>query len=96
MALFGRWSRTGRLPADMLAQLDAFGRCSYDLQGSPPPDTFEADMYFLAQSDRDGFLADLAALVVPGGGWAAYDGMKLVRTVLSGGGIRQSPSWPYR
>lgn len=83
MALFGRRSRTGRLPADMLTQLEQHGRFSYGpQQNSPPAPTIEADMYFLAQNDRDGFLADLAALVVPTGGWSAYGGMKLVMSVI--------------
>lgn len=39
-------------------------------------------MYMIAQGDQDGFLAELATLVVPVDGWPAYGGMKLVMSIL--------------
>jgi hypothetical protein len=83
MALFRRRPQTARLPADILMQLERFGRFHYEPQQYPlPSPILEADMYRLAQSDQAGFLADLAAVIAPTGGWAAYGGMKLVMSVI--------------
>lgn len=82
MALFGRRPRPGRLPVDTLAKMEQFGRYSFDWQKYPMQESPEAEMYMIAQGDQDGFLAELAALVVPTGGWSAYGGMKLVMSIL--------------
>lgn len=77
MPLFGRRAHT-RLPADALSQLEQLGRSSFDPQACESPWQFVAAMYPLSQDDRDGFLADLAAVAVPAGGWPAYGALKLL------------------
>lgn len=77
MPLFGRRART-RLPADALSQLELLGRSSFDPQACESPWQFVAAMYPLSQDDRNGFLADLAAVTVPSGGWPAYGALKLL------------------
>lgn len=77
MPLFGRRART-RLPADALRQLEQLGRSSLDPQTYQAPWQFVAAMYPLSQADRDGFLADLASVAAPAGGWPAYGALKLL------------------
>jgi hypothetical protein len=84
MPIFGRRARHERLPADILTQLERFGRFSFDPRQNPPPGLLEADMYRIAEADRDGFLADLSSVTRPAGGWPAYGGMKLVMSILGG------------
>lgn len=81
MPLFSRRPRT-RLPADILAQLEQLGRASYDPSGYESPWQLTVAMYHLAQEDRDGFLADLAAAALPAGGWPVYGAMKLIMDIL--------------
>lgn len=81
MPLFRRQPRT-RLPADILAQLEQLGRAAFDPAGHDSPWQLTVAMYHLAQEDRDGFLAELAAITRPAGGWPAYGAMKLVMDIL--------------
>lgn len=82
MSLFAR-SAHRRLPADTIAQLEQLGRTNYYPQAGDAPWQFVAAMYQLGQDDRQGFLADLAALVVPVGGWASYGALRLLWEVFS-------------
>jgi hypothetical protein len=90
MPLFSRRAQPDRrLPADILTSLERFGRFSYDPQNNQLPGSLEADMYMIAQDDRDGFLAALIAVTAPAGGWVSYGAMKLVMSIL-GGDLDQS------
>jgi hypothetical protein len=93
MALFGGRDRRsgsrsaakpsrGRLPADMPQWLEALARFEWDPQNKPAPEVRVDKMYLLAQADREGFLAELAALTVPAGGWVALGGKYLATDVL--------------
>jgi hypothetical protein len=82
MPMFGRAARR-RLPAETLTQLEQLGRSQYDPGSCDSPWQFVSSMYQLAQDDREGFLADLAALVVPVGGWPAYGGLRLLWEIFS-------------
>ena len=82
MPLFGRRAHT-RLPADTLSQLEQLGRSSFDPQAYESPWQFVAAMYPLSRDDRDGFLADLAVVAVPAGGWPAYGALKLLWEMFS-------------
>jgi len=79
--LFSRRPRT-RLPADILAQLEQLGRASYDPSNHEAPWQLTVAMYQLAQQDRDGLLAELAAATLPAGGWPVYGAMKLIMDIL--------------
>jgi hypothetical protein len=79
--LFNRRPRT-RLPADILAQLEQLGRASYDPERYESPWQLTVAMYQLAQENRDGFLADLAAATLSTGGWPVYGAMKLIMDIL--------------
>lgn len=81
MPLFSRRPQT-RLPADILAQLEQLGRAAYDPSGYESPWQLTVAMYHLAQEDRDSFLADLAAVALPAGGWPVYGAMKLIMDIL--------------
>lgn len=72
----------GRLPNDILAQLEQLGRAAYDPSSAESPWQLTVAMYNLAQGDRDGFLRDLATVAIPAGGWPAYGAMKLVMDIL--------------
>jgi hypothetical protein len=71
----------GRLPPDLLARLDAFGRFESDPQGSGVDASGHpnADYALLqvAKEDPDCFLAALASATDPIGGWTSYGAMRL-------------------
>jgi hypothetical protein len=71
-ALNTRRQGASRLGAALAADLEAFGRFSYDPQGSPRPGDLEARMYALYQTDVEAFLTALAAAASGHGGWVAY------------------------
>jgi len=77
--------------------MEQFGRFEFDPRrpGNIGPDevysTIIGPLYQLSRSDGAGFLADLAAAVVPVGGWAVYGGERLVKELFSGD--LQDPSY---
>ena len=81
MGLFSRRQQS-RLPTNILDQLEQLGRSSYDPQNYESPWQLTVDMYQLSQADRDGFVADLAAVALPVGGWPVYGAMKLVLDII--------------
>lgn len=81
--------RPNRLPADIVAKMETFGRFEFDPVGSG----FDAGYIWTqlvapllpaAQADSAGFLRELAGAVLPVGGWAVYGGSHLVKELLSG------------
>jgi hypothetical protein len=72
----------GRFPSDMPAWLEAMARFEWAPQRNPMPEIRVDKMYFMAQSDRDGFLRDLAKLTTSAGGWVALGGKYLVTDIL--------------
>jgi hypothetical protein len=82
MPLFGRSERR-LLPTDTPAQLALLGRHHYNREDGEAPWQFVAAMYQLAQQSRERFLGELAALVVPAGGWSAYGALRLLWEVFS-------------
>jgi hypothetical protein len=86
----GRLRTSGLGPAPV-AELEAFGRFSYDPQGSPPPGDLEARMYQRYQADRESFLAALAAAASDHGGWIAYGAERMMVSIA--GGDVQHPAY---
>ena len=82
------------VPDGTVEQMIVFGRHSFDPMGS---DVDSGDIwsriagprYPRASSDPDGFCADLAAAVLPVGGWAVYGAQRLVVDLIGGeyGGV---------
>ncbi|MEV4343862.1 hypothetical protein AB0J83_05230 [Actinoplanes sp. NPDC049596] len=92
MRLFRRESRS-RFPADMVPWLENFGRRWLDTHNSrvDPADMWERVAIFIEQekSDREGFLADLAALVADDrGGFATLGAAALVWELYSDEALR--------
>jgi hypothetical protein len=77
-----RPSTSGRFPSDMAEWLETLGRFEWAPQANPMPEVRVDKMYLLAQTDRDGFLRDLAALAVPMGGWTALGAKYLITDLL--------------
>jgi hypothetical protein len=88
MGLIRRTPRS-RFPADMARWLDTFGRYSFDPQnsgvdGSAIWNSF-GPLHAYATSDRDGFLAELRALVADDtGGFATFGAARLVWEMYGG------------
>jgi|CZKT01.1.fsa_nt_gi hypothetical protein len=80
-----------RLGAALAADLEAFGRFSYDPQGSQPPGDLEARMYALYQTDVEAFLTALAAAASGHGGWVAYGAERMMVSIA--GGDLQHPAY---
>jgi hypothetical protein len=72
--------------AALIAELAAFGRFSYDPQGSPSPGDLEARMHQLFQAGGEAFLAGLAAASEQGG-WTAC-GAERMMVSIAGGDLR--------
>jgi hypothetical protein len=87
MSLFRRRESTGadqvaiRLPSDLVARLEPFGRFEYDPQGSGVDATghpnAEYPLLQMAKENPDGFLGALASDTIPVGGWTVYGAMRL-------------------
>ncbi|MGP0100289.1 MAG: hypothetical protein ACLPUT_01530 [Solirubrobacteraceae bacterium] len=87
MSLFGRRASkdadmgASRLPSNLVARLEPFGRFEYDPKGSGVDaighPNAEYPLLQLAKQDPDGLLGDLAAATVPIGGWTVYGAMRL-------------------
>jgi len=81
--------RSNRLPADIVAKMETFGQFEFDPAGSQVDPGYVwtqlvAPLLPAAQADSAGFLRELAAAVLPAGGWAVYGGSRLVKELLSG------------
>jgi hypothetical protein len=66
-----------RLPADIVAVMEGFGRWTFDPAdprnaGVEPWESFIAGLWPYAREDPEGFAAALAERILPTGGWAAY------------------------
>ncbi len=88
MGLFSRASRSS-FPADMLRWLEKFGRYSLDAQhsGIDGGDMWNrlGPLYEYATSDREGFLAEMQAVVATDqGGFATFGAARLVWEMYSG------------
>lgn len=88
MGLFGK-KATGvsggsgvALPPDLVSRLEPFGRFEFDPQGSGIDPiglpSAEYPLLQMAKQDPDGFMAALAAVTVPIGGWTVYGAMRLI------------------
>ena len=90
MGLFGRQRGARRLPANIVELMEQFGRFEFDPRraGNIDPGAVYEDivgpLYQLSTSDAPGFVAELAAAVVPVGGWAVYGGERLVKELFTG------------
>jgi hypothetical protein len=82
--------RPGGLPANIVEQMDAFGRFEFDPHNPASPvggtiwPNIVAPLFELSRSDGSGFLAALASELLPAGGWAVYGGERLVKELFSG------------
>jgi hypothetical protein len=70
-----------RLPSDLIARLEPFGRFEYDPSGSGVDavglPNAEYELMQTAKADPDAFLQGLASEAIPIGGWTAYGAMRL-------------------
>jgi hypothetical protein len=77
------------VPSGLVAQMEHFGRYSFAPHDSDADPTaiwseIAAPRYEAAASDPARFCADLAAAVLPTGGWAVYGAQRLVAELLGG------------
>ena len=87
MGLFGKRSapsRRGSLVAGELNRIVAYGRFELAPQDNDPGafGMLEPDLYPVASGNPSQFCADLAQLVLPHGGVAAYGGARLAGSLL--------------
>ena len=88
MGLFGKkasgaaGSSSVALPPDLVSRLEPFGRFEFDPQesGVDPVGLPSAEypLMQMAKQDPDGFMAALAAVTIPIGGWTVYGAMRLI------------------
>lgn len=71
-----------RLPSDLVARLEPFGRFEFDPQSSGVDalghPNAEYPLLQMAKQDPEGFLAALAEQTIPIGGWTVYGAMRLI------------------
>lgn len=81
---------SGGLPANIVQQMEEFGRFEFDPQNPNNVDSgtvwanLVAPLYDRSRDDGPAFLAALAAAVLPVGGWPAYGAERLVKEIFSG------------
>jgi hypothetical protein len=73
-----------RLGAALAAELEAFGRFSYDPQAFLPPGDLQPRMYALYQTDSEAFFTALAAAASKYGGWVAYGAEHMMVSIAGG------------
>ncbi|MFF0204854.1 hypothetical protein [Streptomyces sp. NPDC005017] len=83
MALFPRTPRATRLPADVVARMERFGRFEFDPVGTDIDASdvwaeLQAPFLPFAQSDPEGFARALADAVLPAGGFALFGAARTV------------------
>ena len=98
MGLFRR-SPGSRLPADTLRWLETFGRYSFDMQhsGIDGGDMWNrlGPLHEYATSDREGFLAELRAVVAGDqGGFATFGASRVVWEMYSGEALKIPAALP--
>lgn len=82
-------SRPGQLPPNIVEMMTVFGQYRFDPMGSSTDPSYIwngicAPLLPAVKFDTAGFLHELAASVLPVGGWAVYGGSHLVKELLSG------------
>jgi hypothetical protein len=93
MPFWKRRQEQSMLPPDIARRLDAYGRCEFDVhhtgvaRGVDSTDVglILADLYPMAQSNPEAFLAELAKVALPVGGWVVYGASRLVSELLDNG-----------
>jgi hypothetical protein len=90
MPLFGKKIQNrSLLPADIVRRMEYYGRFEFAPQQSEPDaprlinELIYQPLYPLASVDPDRFISELAAAVLPVGGWAVYGGERCVRDLLN-------------
>lgn len=103
MRFFGRQQQQPdehALPRDIVSKMVRYGRHEWDPQGSEMSigelGDLMAGLYPIASAAPERFLGDLAAAVLPVGGWAVYGASRLIWELLSvsrGSFLSQNPSY---
>jgi hypothetical protein len=90
MSLFGkRIQSRSLLPSDIVQRMEYYGRFEFSPQESEPDaprrinELIYKPLYPIASADPDRFITELAAAVLPTGGWAVYGGERSVWDLLS-------------
>lgn len=78
---------TSILPVNIARDMEIYGRFEFSPQDAPPGagdvvGQLLPKLYPIAQANPDAFTADLAAAVLPVGGWAVYGGQRCVRDLV--------------
>jgi hypothetical protein len=77
------------LPADIVRRMDFYGRVEFSPQQSGPDaanrvnDLIYQPLYPIASANPNEFIGELAAAVLPVGGWAVYGGERCVRDLIN-------------
>lgn len=87
MGIFGRRAAGRKLPADIVARMALFGRYEFDpstadLRGYDVWSDLQSPLLEYAQADPAGFAQDLAAAVLPVGGWPLYGASRTIWNLL--------------
>lgn len=90
--MFGRKKQaqvsSGGLPPDTAERMTEFGQVEFSPMDSTLDSGYvwqqlQAPFLAPAQADSDAFITDLAAAVLPEGGWAAYGAHRTIASLLS-------------
>lgn len=93
MPLFSRGpsARRSGLPADIIGRMEFYGRYEFAPHEAPPEAAERVNrliyqaLYPVASENPDTFVSELAAAVLPVGGWSVYGGQRCVRDLIAGG-----------
>lgn len=92
MPLFkGKKGGRSVLPSDIVRRMELYGQFEFSPQDSAPDvpgkinNLIYQPLYSIATADPDRFISELAAAVLPVGGWAVYGGQRCVRDLIAGG-----------
>ncbi len=74
-------------PDDIVGKMEVYGRFEFSPQDARPSATDTVaellpQLYPIAQTNPDSFIQELAATVLPVGGWAVYGGQRCVRDLI--------------
>lgn len=100
MGFFRKRQKQPGLPDDIIGMMERFGRFEFDPQGNGDDAGIIgqqwAELVFpFSQANPEGFVADLAAAILPVGGWAVYGASCTLWECFSSNNenIRQQPSY---
>jgi hypothetical protein len=78
---------TSLLPSDLVRKMELYGQFEFDYQSvdsaaATMVSQMLPELYPKATANPDSFISELAAAVLPRGGWAVYGGERLVRDLI--------------